>query len=244
MAIFVHCLSFCHCWFRFHLLSSRSPELLSIQAAPACSVTQGYSISDIVLNLHAKREKTQDMKDNCHKWLNGVQGGKVIMKPILSIEYPHLAFLQQLLGSTVHYSLGAGAGRKRYQLIKSLIQYDIWFLQLQFKITTQLCHSLLLLYMLEMQDSSASLQFGYMWYREALWYWTPFIHSRARKVQKREAKTQKVETMLSRIYNLSLIKLKHSGYSCKSRLAITAQYHTSRREMLCHSVQWKQNLTL
>lgn len=163
MAIFVHCLSFCRCWLKFHLLSRESPELLSIQAAPACSVTQGHSISDIVLNLHAKREKTQDMKDNCHKWLNGVQGGKVIMKPILSIEYPHLAFLQQLLGSTVHYSLGAGAGWKRYHIIKSLIQYDIWFLQLQFKITTQLCHSLLLLYTLVMQDSSASLQFGSMW---------------------------------------------------------------------------------
>lgn len=86
------CCNFCplpfilHRWLTFHLLSSSSLELLSIQAAPACSVTWGYSVSDEGLNLHAKWKKLQDIKDNCHMWLNGVQGGKVIMKHILSIE--------------------------------------------------------------------------------------------------------------------------------------------------------------
>lgn len=50
-----------------HMPSTGSPKLLSTQAAPARTAGWAYSVSDAGLNLCAKWEELQDIKDNCNK---------------------------------------------------------------------------------------------------------------------------------------------------------------------------------
>lgn len=135
----VHCLSLLA---MSHLLSTRSPELLCTQAAPAHTFGWGYSASDAGPNLRVKWKELTAIKDNCHKWLNRVQGGKLIIKHIISTEYPHSAFLWQPFGSSVLWNLGCRCGRREasdYQLS------DVaWHPSNKLQFIIQLCPSLLL----------------------------------------------------------------------------------------------------
>lgn len=116
------------------------PKLLSIQAAPSRTIGWGYSISDAGRKLRAKWRKSQDIKDNDHKWLNGVQGGKVIIKHSL---HWIPTFLQQLFGSSVLCNLGC---RCRMGEASEYHLSDVaWHPSNKSQFIVQLCHSLLLL---------------------------------------------------------------------------------------------------
>lgn len=74
----------------FHLLPSSFLELLSIQAAPDCSVTGGYLVSDEGLNLHAKWKKTAGHKGQLShviKWSAGWKDNNETFFPLNSHIY-------------------------------------------------------------------------------------------------------------------------------------------------------------
>ena len=103
---------------RVHLLPTRSPELLLTQAAPAHTVGWDYSIADAGLQLRAKWKERQDTKDNCHKWLNGVQGRKVIVETYSFHWIPTSSFFYGAISAAQFFvTWCAGAGWERHQII-------------------------------------------------------------------------------------------------------------------------------